>query len=588
MEKKIVDNYIEGVNCLQTFMGKEEEAKDILKKYTSEELHVMRVFVYGLLRRYGAPLGEGFNTVKTYRDARLTGPIAVSWKNALSGKNIKIHETGIRKTHFVPGESVIGTSTYPLEIFTIIGSKSDVGRFMHYWDNAIEAAYDRTACLIQALPSEAILAGSLYLDKESRKPMLDEDIIFITTDKPYEWFILSSGLGSQKFKIDLFGEVHLTNMMDIMLSKIFDFEDGKISIERLKKSIEASAFYFRCAKQAYQIAYNNIKHLDRRYDTIFLELEPDMEDFVNGMGSGKTTFNDYLNEMFNYDNIVNYLRRHGYDSLLNLFVSVNEDMGNIYSAGKSFHTMDLSGRSEFYERITRLFREGWITREDYLERIEENTLQREEFMLSRIDSIIKQKKSEYNLVICGAHHLPNLKSKLESMGYEVKVLFTFDEKMTNKMEGIVEEIRGQVSQPPGSSTTPEEEPSPPPEEFPAEEDFPPEEEPRPPKGYFFQTIEEEFGSDKPNLENLREMLYYELMGSSSGDQYSEGVARAAAHKMDINDFRNLNMTLKIISGGIAAGAHMVKSGRPPTMEDLLDWLVRNRTINERARKYFEE
>ena len=60
---QISQNY--DIHCLDVLAGQEADAVDALQKYTNKHLVAIRVFVYGLLKRYGAYEIEGFNTLTT-------------------------------------------------------------------------------------------------------------------------------------------------------------------------------------------------------------------------------------------------------------------------------------------------------------------------------------------------------------------------------------------------------------------------------------------------------------------------------------------------------------------------------------------
>ncbi|MCD6477258.1 MAG: hypothetical protein J7K26_03850 [Candidatus Aenigmarchaeota archaeon] len=190
--KKILDNYVNGAYCLETFTGNENDVYHILRQYTNKDLVIARIFVYGILRRYGAS-DEGLNALLPVSQHNIIGPIAVTWKKILFGKNIIITKGGIRRTKYEPG-STTDPGDY-LEVFTIIGSKKDVDKFVSDWNNLeISFGYVVAPCTVQVGPpkDKNYLSCSLYLDSESKIPANKTDIIIVVPKKPTEWFILSS------------------------------------------------------------------------------------------------------------------------------------------------------------------------------------------------------------------------------------------------------------------------------------------------------------------------------------------------------------------------------------------------------------
>ena len=150
--KVISDNYIQDAHFVESFSGTTDDAFGNLSKYTNEKLSCVKIFVYGLLRKDGAPMGEGFNALLAIRNQGIKGPIAVTWAKAYSGSNIEIIEGAVRKMRFAPGESAIAQPGNPLEVFTVVGSKEDVMKFLRDWDN-VESNYDRIVCDLKYLPS---------------------------------------------------------------------------------------------------------------------------------------------------------------------------------------------------------------------------------------------------------------------------------------------------------------------------------------------------------------------------------------------------------------------------------------------------
>ncbi len=108
-------------------------------------------------------------------------------------------------------------------------------------------------------------------------------------------------------------------------------------------------------------------------------------------------------------------------------------MLNLQGLNIPFHNIESRKEREIYKKLAAPYK-GKIPKKEDLKMLEK----RDVYMTNSADQIIRDKKYNQVILICGAFHTDSLNNRLSQKGYQVKVAFQFsDQKIKNEMSVLV-------------------------------------------------------------------------------------------------------------------------------------------------------
>ncbi|MBU3904685.1 MAG: GNAT family N-acetyltransferase [Nanoarchaeota archaeon] len=353
-----------------------------------------------------------------------------------------------------------------------------------------------------------------------------------------------------KPKIDLVGESHPSNTIDIITENANKFFNGEISESLFQKVKMLGTKHLQVAYTIYSVANQKIEKSGMSYDVLFQEFGSDFQGVLENLYAGKISLEQFQEYYTDYESAIQHFSK--FDSyLVKIVKDIRDTELLLFRRAKKMYAIDL-----------------WDFQRDRVD----NNIERENNMAITISEYIEKNPIQHGLVIVGNEHVHRLAERLNKMGFEANVISYVTKEMNEMVtsgtkSSKLESLKSNIQLEPEEKFV---------SELPLETPD------------FIEYLKSQFNKHSQNIESLKEDMYNYLLKISPSDENAASICKHIVDQMELRHFINLEAEIYTKTSAVYVNNTQAKIAGQFNEIDLINWLARHRIIDDKIKQYFEQ